>query len=138
MSLERFLRKRPIVAAPEESCAAVAGKMREHHVGAVVIVMGERPVGIVTDRDLVARVLAQGLPPELPVGEAMTPRPITVRTTDSIDAVAFAMRQSGVRRVPIVAPDGTLAGIVTLDDLYVLLSAELSTTAQAVVANRGP
>src|SRR5690242_8737078 len=66
MSLERFTRRELVTATGDQLVGEVARLMHERHVGAVVIVEEGRPVGIVTDRDLVLRVLAKGLPASEP------------------------------------------------------------------------
>jgi CBS domain-containing protein len=84
-------------------------------------------------------VVAEGRDPQLAsVKSAMSGDLVTVRRDDTIDQVAFSMRDHGVRRVPIVDGKGKLAGLVAFDDLVVLLSAELGQTVAALQANRGP
>jgi CBS domain-containing protein len=138
MSLERFTRKSVVVAAPDDMVATVATLMRERHVGAVVLVEDGRPVGIVTDRDLVLRVIAEGRGPATPVREVMSRHLVLARVDETIERTMVRMRDTGVRRVPIVSHDDVLLGIVTLDDLEVLLAAELTTIADAILDNRGP
>ena len=140
MSLERFCRKPVAVAKPDEPVASVARAMREKHVGCVVVVdLQERPVGVVTDRDIVCRVVAEGRDiATTTVREAMSTNLVIAREYDLIDEATMRMRKAGVRRLPIVAADNRLIGIIALDDLIVLLSAELAQTATAVRANRGP
>jgi CBS domain-containing protein len=138
MSLERFARKEMVVANLHESSAEVAARMKERHVGAVVVVQDARPIGIVTDRDLVTRVLATRATKDTPIGDIMTANPETVRTGDSLDTAVARMRERGVRRLPIVDREGRLAGMVTLDDVLVLLAAEQTALANAVRANKGP
>jgi signal-transduction protein with cAMP-binding, CBS, and nucleotidyltransferase domain len=113
--------------------------MRDEHVGAVVVLTDDgRPVGIVTDRDLVTRVLAEGRAPDTEARFFMTPEPITVRASARLDDVVATMRSAGVRRLPIVSADGAVVGLVALDDITVLLSGELSASMAAVQSNRGP
>jgi CBS domain-containing protein len=138
MSIERFTRKEVVTAEADETVSQVAEKMRREHVGAVVLTDVGRPIGIVTDRDLALRVLADGRPPETPVREVMSQDLVLAHCDDTVDQIVVRMRQAGVRRLPIVNRDGSLVGMVSLDDLYVLLSGELSTTAYAVLDNRGP
>jgi CBS domain-containing protein len=63
---------------------------------------------------------------------------ILARTDESLDDALFSMRRSGVRRLPIVGANGELVGMVTLDDIMVLLAGELSCGVDAVLDNRGP
>ena len=138
MSLQRFTRKDVVTITPEGSCRQAAELMRARHVGAVVVVAGEQPVGILTDRDLALRVVAAGADPETPVSDVMSRDLVVARETDLMDQAVMAMRKKGVRRLPIVGRGGGLVGLVALDDLLVLLAGELSSTAEAVMDNRGP
>jgi CBS domain-containing protein len=137
MSLERFTRKHLVTAPPNESVAQVALKMRDG-VGAVVIVDGQIPIGIVTDRDLTLRVLADCLSPDVPVRVVMSRSPAVVYVDESIDVAMARMRERGVRRLPIVDRERRLLGLVALDDLTVMLAGELSAAAAVVRENNGP
>jgi CBS domain-containing protein len=91
-----------------------------------------RPLGIVTDRDLVIRVLAAGIAPSAPVGDFTTYGPLTVNIHDSLETVSACMRKHGVRRLPIVEDDGSAVGIVTADDLLVLLGRGLADVCESI------
>src|SRR5689334_13739640 len=98
MSLERFCRKEIAAVEVDETLVDAAREMREKHVGAVVVLDGSRrPVGMLTDRDIVCRVVAEGRDPQLAsVKSAMSGDLVTVRRDDTIDQVAFSMRDHGV------------------------------------------
>ncbi len=130
--LHRFLR--PVVTAGlDERVGDVARTMRERRVGCVVVTRDRHPVGIVTDRDLALRVLAEGRDPNrTTIADIVTYDPIVVHTNDGIELVAEVMRTHGVRRLPIVDAIGVLAGVVTADDLTMLLGRELSSIAQSI------
>jgi CBS domain-containing protein len=103
--------------------------MREHHVGNVVVVEereGKRvPIGIVTDRDVVVEIVALGLDPgTLTIGDIMLPGLATIDEATGVFETIEFMRVKGVRRMPVVAANGALVGIVTLDDLLALLAEE--------------
>lgn len=123
-----------------EKVQEVAEKMRQQHVGAIVITGdGGRPTGILTDRDIVCRVIAERRDPAATaVREVMTRDPLVARVDQLIEQAALIMRQEGVRRLPIVDAEGRLVGLLALDDLLVMLSAELSQTAAVVRVNKGP
>jgi len=117
--------------------AEAARLMREHHVGSLIVVKednGKRtPLGILTDRDIVVEVLAAGLDfRTLIVGEVMSDDLITAREEDDMLDVLGVMRRRGIRRIPVVTPAGTLAGIVTIDDLLGVLSEELDGIVRAI------
>lgn len=139
MSLERFCRKSVVSMPSTQTVQDAAIKMRERHVGAVLIVDDGQPVGIVTDRDVVLRTVAEGRDPRTtPIRDVMSRNLTVVRSDEKIDDAVSAIRAAGVRRVPILDDKGTPVGMVTLDDLVVLMAGELSTAAGAVQSNRGP
>lgn len=139
MSLERFCRKPLATVSPKQSVHDAALKMRDQHVGAVIVVQEDRPVGIVTDRALVLRAIVEGKDPRTTsVGDVMSRGLKTVRADEKIDDAITSIRTAGVRRVPIVDERGCAVGMVTLDDLVVLVAGELGAAAGAVRSNRGP
>jgi CBS domain-containing protein len=139
MSLERFCRKQVVTMSPKQTVRDAASKMRDQHVGAVVVVEEDRPLGIVTDRDIVLRAIADGRDPgTTPVGDVMSRGVKVVRADEKLDDAISSIRAGGVRRLPIVDADGRVVGMVTLDDLVVLVAGELGMAAGAVRANRGP
>lgn len=132
MTIERFIRRDVVTAPMDATAAELARLMKAEAVGSVVVVSGEKPVGIVTDRDLVLYVMAAGLAPEeVPVRDVMSEELFTVDTDADVFAVAGRMYDAGVRRVPVVEA-GSLVGIVTLDDLVVVLANELGNLAGVI------
>lgn len=126
MSLYRF-EHQVVVAELSDNAFTVARRMRDAGVGSVVIVRDQRPIGIVTDRDLCIRVIAEGKHPETTlVSEVVTYDATTLTRSAGIDTAVRTMREKGVRRLPIVNEEGLLTGIVTADDLFVLLTSELA------------
>jgi CBS domain-containing protein len=108
------------------SIADAAALMREHHIGAVVITEGSNgaavPIGILTDRDIVVETVALKLDPAtVKVGEIVQRRLATVTSDASCSHVVREMAINGVRRLPVVNADGTLSGIVSLDDVLIQL-----------------
>lgn len=115
----------------QTSLVAAAQLMREDHVGSVVVVdedNGSRRVcGMVTDRDIVMAVVATGLQPEpLCLEDIMSQRLVTVVEADSLTDLMRAMRDHGVRRLPVVNAGSELIGIVTMDDVLKILVRELN------------
>jgi CBS domain-containing protein len=125
------IRNREVVTAHRGTKVSEAAQlMRKHHVGDVVVVDDidgrEVPCGIVTDRDIVITVIAQGVDPEgVVLGDMMSSDVVVGRETDGVADTIQVMRTKGVRRLPIVNALGTLVGIVTADDLLALLSDEM-------------
>ncbi len=108
--------------------------MTDHDVGAVVVVddAGARPIGIVTDRDLVTRALVRGEPIASVVRDVMDDQLVTATVDDDLDAVLWKLRARAVRRLPIVDRQGALRGILTLDDIVAWISDELRGAAAVI------
>jgi CBS domain-containing protein len=107
--------------------------MLDRSVGALVIIDGGSvPVGIITDRDLVS-LIAEGVDPdEATIGCFAGQMLQTVAVVDGIRDVTEKMHKHGVRRLPVVDAAGRLAGIVSLDDILVLLGKELGDVAETI------
>ena len=104
----------------ETLAGEAAGLMRQYDCGSIPVVESmDKPklIGIVTDRDLAVRGLAEGKGPDAPVSELMTERPLFADPDDEIETVREVMIREQVRRVPVANPDGTLVGIVAQADL---------------------
>jgi CBS domain-containing protein len=121
-----------IIAPPDTTISAAAKLMRHHHVGSIVVVDAtsagpRRPIGVVTDRDIVVEVTAMDLDPnQLTVGEIMERDFTTTREQEGLLETMESMRYKGVRRMPVVGSDQQLVGIVTIDDLLEVLAEELA------------
>lgn len=114
----------------DETVQGAALLMRRHHVGDVIVVDqfdgASVPVGILTDRDIVVSVIAPGLDPaSLQVGDIMSEDLLTARDSDDVYETIEKMRLRGIRRVPVVDAGGSLAGIVSADDLLEFLAEEM-------------
>ena len=112
------------VVEPETTAQVTAQLMRQHHIGALVVVDAETkafPVGIVTDRDLVLALMAEGLDPAMfTAGDIMSVELVLANPDmDAMDAVAL-MRSNRLRRLVIADDEGRLVGIVTLEDVLEL------------------
>jgi CBS domain-containing protein len=134
-TLGRFERA-VVTATLDDTAYSVAARMRDQHVGCVVVVRDGHPVGMLTDRDIVLRVVAEGLDPRtVLVSSIVTYDAVTVGRTDGFETVMRTMREHGVRRVPIIDEAGRITGIVTADDLVTLLGRELSALGEAISSN---
>jgi len=137
MPIGDLCKKEVVTVQAEDSVLEAAKRMRHHHVGDVLVteVYSGRniPVGIVTDRDIVMEVVAPELKPEvITVGDIMTEEFTTVKESAGVFEAIQHMRNMAVRRLPVVDDSGALVGIVTLDDLLVLLADELHALARLV------
>lgn len=130
-----------VFARKGETLREAARVMREHHVGALVVVEergGVRvPVGILTDRDIVVAAVAKGLDADgLRVEEVMSTDLATAVESEGVSECIARMRARGVRRMPVVDARGGLVGIVAADDFLDLLAEELSALARMVVSEQ--
>lgn len=138
MRIGEVLTRRVAVARPNEPLLDAIRRMRQEHVGALVVVDDSggtrRPVGMLTDRDIVVGVFAQDEShvTTLDVDDVMTPEPVTATADEDVGEVLRRMRSFSVRRVPVVDASGTLEGIVSLDDVFSALSEELAEAAALV------
>lgn len=128
------------VVEPDTGALAAAQLMRRHHIGALVVVDAKeksRPVGMVTDRDLVLALMAEGLDPALfTVGDIMSVELVVANPEmDATDAVQL-MRINRLRRLVLVNEAGQLAGIVSMEDVLELLTRELANLASGVLGAR--
>ena len=126
-----------VFVRPHETIVDAAKLMRAYHVGDVVVVREEagkrRPVGMLTDRDLVVEVLAQAADkaPVLLVEDVATMEDVaTLQEEDTAEKALSTMLRHGVRRIPVVDADGCLVGIVAQDDLLELLTGQMSRLAK--------
>ena len=136
MPVEDVARTGVVTARGEQSAGNLATVMTAEGVGSVVVVdEDDRPVGIVTDRDLVIEVLEPRLDPtEVTANDLMTETLVTVETGAGILDATTTMSEHGVRRLPVVDGDGALAGMVTLDDFTRLFATELDDLASVIEA----
>jgi CBS domain-containing protein len=104
-------------ASPSQPLTDVARLMKQEDVGSVPVVDGDRLVGVVTDRDIVVRGIADGSDPHaVKAGDIASRDVVTVRPDDDLDEVLRLMAQHQVRRLPVV-DDGRLVGVVAQADV---------------------
>jgi CBS domain-containing protein len=103
---------------PEATVQQAAAVMAEHDIGAVPIGSEQSLQGILTDRDIILRVVVEGHDPkQVRVREVMSPNLFTCREDDPLDTVFQQMSEHQVRRLPVVDEGGRVLGIVTMSDL---------------------
>jgi CBS domain-containing protein len=133
MSIESLLRRPVQTLPPDATCREAAQLLRDEGIGCVVVASEKRPLGIVTDRDLVVRVLASGRDPDkTALRDVMSGQPVFLAGERGIGQVVTTMREERVRRIPIVDAEGRLEGVVSLDDLLPLLAGQLADLAEAI------
>lgn len=122
----------PVVCGEEMRLQQVAELMRSSHVGSVVVVsgdgLGRRPIGVVTDRDIVVEVVATGLDAAaITAGDIVVRPAVTIHDSQTLTEAIQKMRSRGVRRLPVVDLHGDLVGVLSSDDVLQTVSHELST-----------
>jgi CBS domain-containing protein len=138
MSLKPLMTKE-ITSLPSTATALDAAKyMTDMNVGSVVVVEDDKPSGILTDRDIVTKVLVQGKDPKTTkVGEIMTSPAVTISEDRDIIDVTRLMSERGIRRFPVVDANGKIIGVITLDDVLVFLGQEMQNIATALKTELG-
>lgn len=127
MSLERFCQRPVVSVSPEQNIAEACQLLQDNNVGCLVIQEEGVLCGIITDRDIALKVSGQGKTPEqTSVREVMTPKPAYIHADRTLHQLTTLMHNRHVRRVPIVDAEEKVVGLVTLDDLLMLLSEEFS------------
>lgn len=122
MSIAAIANPTVVTVGSESDLVVAARLMREKHVGLLVVTRpvagGEEPVGIVTDRDIVIAVVAEAADPgALRVGDVMSRGAVTVPRDAAVADALRRMRETGLRRLPVVDAAGRLADLVAVDDL---------------------
>ncbi len=137
MNIGDICHRRVYLVKPGEPLADAAREMQRRRIGALVVVTGlaspVRPLGIVTDRDIVCgQWLRKADLRSLTVADVMTRDPLTLPESSSVSEAIAALRQRGVRRAPVVNEAQDTVGIVTIDDLLPAVAAELSSLATLI------
>ncbi len=139
MNVVEHCQRNVVTIRPYEDLLAAARLMREKHVGYIVVVEPAiedgtyRPVGVLTDRDLVVSVIArEANPNSLRVEDVMTRKPVVVNAEEPLSSASREMRRLGVRRLPVVGDHGELVGVIALDDVVETLAAQLQDIAGSI------
>jgi CBS domain-containing protein len=113
---------------PQATALEAARRMRDRGVGTLIVVNEQnQPMGLVSDRDLTLRVMAEAHDPaRTPIVDVMSPMPRTVLESSSMESALAQMRMGRMRRLPVVNGMGTLVGMVALDDILAVLAREFS------------
>lgn len=118
MKVRTVMTPNPVVAAASTYLSEVARKMLDNDVGEIPILHEGKPIGVVTDRDIVVRLVAYGQDPkQVRAEDCMTSPAITIEQNADMKDCAELMVREKIRRIPIVDDHGLLCGIVALADL---------------------
>ena len=137
MSIIQACEKKVVTVFKDTSIQEAAKLMKEKNIGDVVVVESRencsQPIGILTDRDLVVKFASDNIDiNSITVGDALSRRLFTLNEKQGINEAIVAMSEHGVRRAPVVNENKELVGIVSIDDLLVLIAEELSYLANLV------
>lgn len=131
MTVGELCTRDTFIVQKDENVLEAARLMRVFNVGDLIVVSsakeGNTPIGIVTDRDIVIKAVAESADPQsLTVAEIMSDRLVTAKEEDGVSESIGSMRRHGVRRLPVVDKEGYLAGILSVDDLLEFLGEEVN------------
>jgi CBS domain-containing protein len=114
------------VVRPDTSMKEVVATMNKFDIGSIIVVQGERPVGIITERDILRRLVGPSLAPEtLTARQVMTSPVVTINENASIEEAARLMAKKRVKRLPVMS-DNRLVGILTFTDIVFKMPTLLS------------
>jgi CBS domain-containing protein len=117
--VREVMTENPVALPKDASIVEAARLMRERGIGDVIVTDGDRAEGIVTDRDIVVRAVAEGTDPsQVRVGEVLSRDLATVSPDDPVEQVIALMREKAIRRVPVVE-SGRPVGVVSIGDLAI-------------------
>jgi CBS domain-containing protein len=132
MNIGKLGRRNVVTVREFDDLTQAAQLMRDKHVGYLVVVAPSpaenalRPIGVLTDRDIVVAVVGRDINPrELRVGDVMTREPVVIGEGKSVSAALSEMRRIGVRRLPVVGGLGQLVAVVSLDDILEHVAGEM-------------
>ncbi len=133
MSLKPLMTKE-LTSLPSTATALDAAKyMTDMNVGSVIVVDDDKPSGILTDRDIVTKVLSQDKDPKTTkIRDIMTSPAVTISEDRDIIDVTRLMSERGIRRFPVVDANGKIIGVITLDDVLVFLGQEMQNIATSL------
>lgn len=131
-----MVRSKPVSCGPETTIREAARLMSERNVSTLAVCEGERLAGIFTDKDLRSRVVAAETPLDHPISTVMTANPRTLSGNASVAEAMAMMASGGFRHIPLLNPDGNLAGILSATDILSYLGNNAIDAGMAVARAR--
>lgn len=127
MKVGEYCKKAVVAIASSSDAAQAARLMRTQHVGFLIVYRDgdalQRPVGVLTDRDLVLGVMARDIDPHaVTVDDIMSRQPLIANEIDELSDMLQAMRLAGIRRMPVVDARGAATGVMAIDDAMEVVS----------------
>ena len=117
MQIREIMTRDVKLLKPDDPIREAARQMRDQDIGSLPVADGDRLVGVITDRDIVVRTIADGRGSDAPVSSAMTERVLYCFEDEAVDSVAQNMANNQVRRLPVLTREKRLCGIVALGDM---------------------
>ena len=117
MKVSEVMTRSVATVSPEQTAREAASFMLNNDAGSIPVTDGDRLVGMITDRDIAVRGVANGRGPDTSVRELMSGNVVCAQLDDNVDDIAARMSDAQVRRLPVVDEDDRLCGIVSLGDL---------------------
>ena len=117
MKINEVMTRDVQTVTPDQTAREAASFMLSADAGSIPVTEGEKLIGMITDRDIAVRGVANGHGPDTPVRELMTSGLVCARIDDDVDEVASRMSEAQVRRLPVIDDEEKLVGIVSLGDL---------------------
>jgi len=138
MSIGRICTRSVFVASPQETARDAARRMEENKVGALVVRdESDRPVGVITDRDIAVRVVAHYHDPDdTPIYRVMSQPVVTMRESAAIEDAIAEMARVSARRIVVTDDGGRLVGLLALDDVLDLLAEETESIGRILAKQR--
>ena len=130
MNVGKICSRETVIGETNDSLLDMARLMRQHHVGSLIIIAkkneGVKPAGIITDRDIVIQAISEEISlNSVTAGDIMSHDLLIAREDDDIFEAFEKMCKKGVRRIPIVNPEGYLVGVLSIDDLLEVMVDEM-------------
>ena len=141
MRVDQYCKREVVAIAGDADVTEAAGLMRDRLVGFLVVFESDdparRPIGVLTDRDIVLEVTAPSIDPHaVTVADVMTHNPMMARDSDDLSELMHGMRMAGIRRVPVVDANGALTGVIAVDDMIEVVSLLMEDIAASIKAEQ--
>ena len=130
MIIKHFMSKNPVTVSRDASVRDIATKMRENNVGAVVVLDGDNIAGVITDRDIALSIVDNC---DKKAYEVMSQNVAVIPEYAELYEATKLMSERNVRRLPVVNDKKKLVGMVSIDDIMMILITELSNIAEVIV-----
>ncbi|MFM8312653.1 MAG: CBS domain-containing protein [Deltaproteobacteria bacterium] len=137
MAISQLMETKVVTCPTETTLSQSAKLMKSNNVGTIIVQKNGRPQGIVTDRDLAIKALANGKNCDTALVTEIMSKPVaTAKIQEGIYEVINKMKKAKVRRMPVVNNQGKIVGIISFGDIVGLLSDEFSNLSEAVLPTK--